>query len=281
MAGRRIRTGRLTALLATGAALVAGAFALPAPSASSASAASATPQVAGVRALAPSPTIATTVPPVDPVAPDQPPASGPSVAATVAPTCRAAVLVHGGGYFFGDAGALEVAWAEPLRRAGLLVWNVDYPMLPDMPDVRYDEADPWYPRRDIDTTPVALRTVHDRATDAVAASVEAALASGCRVTLLGISAGGSIVADLAHRYPTVDEAVLVAGASLTPDRIGGARLRIFYGSDDQVVLPSASVATCEAWVAAGSACAFVGLAGEAHVSPAVGDAALRYVLDQP
>lgn len=275
--GPRLR--RLTVLVAAGGALVAAALALPTPTASSAGA----PVVAGARAVAPSPTIATTVPAPEP--PPEPAAVAVaaavvdrSVAAAPAPACRAAVLVHGGGYFFGDAGALEVTWAEPLRRAGVRVWNVDYPMLPDMPDVVYDPADPWYPRADITSTPAALRLVHDRATDAVAPAVEAALASGCRVTLLGISAGGSIVADLAHRYPAVDEAVLVAGATLTPDRVGGAPLRIFYGTADAVVLPEASVETCDAWVAAGSRCAVEALAGEEHVAPALTDAALRYLL---
>ncbi len=272
MEGRRVRIGRFTALVASGAALVAGALALPGPAASPASAG---PQVAGVREFAPSPTIAVVAAPAPAAAPvvlDGPPAAE-------APRCRAAVLVHGGGYFFGDAGALELAWAEPLRGAGVRVWNVDYPMLPDMPDVRYDPAQPWYPRADIDTTPPALRRTHDRATEAVAPAVEAALATGCRVTLLGISAGGSIVADLAHRYPMVDEAVLVAGASLTPDRLGGAPMRIFYGTADAVVLPEASIETCERWKAAGSDCSLVGLADEEHVSPGLSDAALRYVLD--
>jgi acetyl esterase/lipase len=196
----------------------------------------------------------------------------------VDPACRAAVLVHGGGYFFGDAGSLEVSWAEPLRRAGLRVWNVEYPMLPDMPDVVYDPAEPWYPRPDVGSTPPALRVVHDRATDAVAPAVAEALATGCRVTLVGVSAGGSIVADLAHRFPQVHEAVLVAGASITPDRVGGAALRVFYGALDEVVLPAASLETCERWTAAGSVCGAVGLAGEPHVAPALTEAALAHVL---
>lgn len=267
------RTRRLALLIAAGGTLVAAALALPAPTASSAR----TPVVAPARIFAPSPTIGTAP------APSAVPAVSPVVEALSTPEpaperCRAAVLVHGGGYFFGDAGALEVSWAEPLRRAGLRVWNVDYPMLPDMPDVVYDPTEPWYPRPDITSTPAALRTVHDRATDAVAPAVEEALASGCRVTLLGISAGGSIVADLAFRYPQVDEAVLVAGATLTPDRVGGAPLRIFYGTADAVVLPEASVETCAAWVAAGSRCAIEALAGEEHVAPALTDAALRYVV---
>lgn len=272
--------GRVAMLAAGGVAVILGALAVPSPRSSSAAAEPGlrpSPTIAPAPAVppAPAPLVLAGPPLTAVVAPVPPPTTPPT---TTAPVCRAVVLVHGGGYFFGDAGALEVGWAEPLRRSGAQVWNVDYPMLPDMPDVRYDEADPWYPRPDVDSTPPSLRTVHDRAADAVAPAVAEALATGCRVTLLGISAGGSIVADLAYRFPTVAEAVLVAGASITPDRLGGAPLRIFYGTLDETVLPAASLETCERWVAAGSSCTAVGLAGEAHVAPAVTDAALDHVL---
>ena len=196
-----------------------------------------------------------------------------------APTCRAALLVHGGGYFAGDAGALEVSFAAPLRDHGYRVWNVEYPMLADWPDLAYDKAQPWYPRPDVDSTPVGLRAVHDRAVAAIAPTVTEALATGCRVTLLGVSAGGSIVADLAHRFPAVDRAVLVVGASLTPDRMGGAPLEIFYGGVDEVVLPRASIDTCARWVAAGSSCAAHRFEGDGHLSAAPPAAALASLLD--
>jgi acetyl esterase/lipase len=203
----------------------------------------------------------------------------PAPATTIAETtevapCRVAVLVHGGGYFMGDAGALEASLAVPLRDRGYDVRNVDYPMLPDWPDVEYDDADPWYPRPDVDSTPPALRTVHDRAVRALAPTVAEALATGCRVTLVGVSAGGSIVADLAHEFPAVAEAVLVVGASITPDRMGGAPLAIYYGTADEVVLPGASVATCERWRAAGGACELHAFVGSGHLSPEPPTAAL-------
>ena len=194
------------------------------------------------------------------------------------PVCRAAVLVHGGGYFAGDASALEIPFAAPLRQAGFRVWNVDYPLLSAWPDLAYDPTQPWYPRPDVDSTPANLRAVHDRATEAVVPAVVEALATGCRVVLVGVSAGGSIVADLAHRFPSVAEADLVVGASLTPDRIGGAPLQIFYGADDQVVLPAASIATCALWRAAGSACETHRFEGAGHVSADQAAAALTHLL---
>ena len=196
-----------------------------------------------------------------------------------APVCRAVLLVHGGGYFAGDAGALEVSFAAPLREHGYRVWNVEYPMLADWPDVAYDKSQPWYPRPDVDSTPSALRTVHDRAVDAIAPTVTEMLATGCDVTLLGVSAGGSIVADLAHRFPAVDRAVLVVGASLTPDRIGGAPLEIFYGGADEVVLPRASIDTCARWVAAGSSCTAHRFEDDGHLSAAPPAVALASLLD--
>ena len=195
-----------------------------------------------------------------------------------APSCRAAILVHGGGYFAGDAGALEASFAAPLRASGYRVWNVEYPMLADSPDVRYDASKPWYPRPDVDSTPAALRTVHDRAVDAIVPTVVEALATACRVTLVGVSAGGSIVADLAHRFPDVDRAVLVVGASLTPDRIGGAPLDVYYGAADEVVLPRASTDTCARWVAAGSVCVAHRFEGDGHLSPGPPAAALASLL---
>lgn len=209
-------------------------------------------------------------------APSVEPAAGLTSAA--APPCRAAVLVHGGGYFMGDAGVLEASFAEPLRRRGYRVWNVDYPLLGDWPDLSSDPAHPWYPRPDVDSAPPELRLVHDRATAAVAPAVIEALASGCTVALLGVSAGGSIVADLAFRYPAVAVAVLVVGASLTPDRIGGAPLEIFYGGADDVVLPRATVDTCERWQATGSACEAHRFDGQGHDSPVPPAAALAYLL---
>ena len=209
------------------------------------------------------------------------PAVEPNAEVTPAPAterCRAVVLVHGGGYFMGDASVLEASFAEPLRRNGYRVWNVDYPLLGDWPDLSYDDAHPWYPRPDVDSAPPALRIVHDRATDAVAPAVVEALGTGCTVALLGVSAGASIVADLAFRYPVVAVAVLVVGASLTPDRIGGAPLEIFYGGADDVVLPRATIDTCERWRATGSICAAHRFEGQGHDSPVPPAAALAYLL---
>ena len=198
--------------------------------------------------------------------------------ATSQPACRAAVLVHGGGYFMGDHDTMKADFADPLRAAGFNVDSVDYPLLGEYPTIKIDPAHSWYPRNDLTSAPAPMRFVHDRAVDAVAPAVKSALATGCAVTLIGVSAGGAIVADLANRYPQVADAVLVSSAALTTDHIGGAPLTVFYGSADDVIRPAASAATCDAWLVSGSKCVSRVFVGEGHASSAVQAAALAHVI---
>jgi acetyl esterase/lipase len=202
----------------------------------------------------------------------------PTAAFAARPTCRAAVLVHGGGYFMGDHDTMKADFADPLRTAGFAVTSVDYPLLGDYPTIKIDPRNPWYPRNDLTSAPAPMRFVHDHAVDAVAPAIESALATGCTVTLVGVSAGGAIVADLANRYPQVADAVLVSSAALTTDHVGGAPLTVFYGSADDVIRPAASAATCDAWLVSGSKCVGHVFVGEGHASSAVQAAALAHVI---
>ena len=205
-------------------------------------------------------------------------ASTPTSPSTPTPTCRAAVLVHGGGYFMGDHDTMKADFTDPLTAAGFTVDSVDYPLLGAYPTIKIDPTHSWYPRNDLTSVPAPMRFVHDHAVDAVAPAVESALATGCRVVLVGVSAGGAIVADLANRYPQVVDAVLVSSAALTTDHVGGAPLTIFYGSADDVIRPAASAATCDAWLVSGSKCISHVFAGEGHASAAVQAAALAHIV---
>jgi len=113
---------------------------------------------------------------------------------------------------------------------------------------------------------------------AVVPEVEEALASGCPVTLVGVSAGGSIVLDLAHRYPEVREAVVVSSSAVAPERLGGAPVVMFYGGLDKTVLPAATLETCDRWKATGSSCEAQGVWGGGHGDTAVESAALDHLL---
>ena len=192
--------------------------------------------------------------------------------------CQAIVLVHGGAYVVGDHTLMDQPFAEPLQAHGWRVWNVDYPLLADHPDIPYDPVQPWYPRTDLTAVPPAMREVHERAVTAVIPQVEQALASGCPVTLLGVSAGGSIVLDLAHRYPDVREAVVVSSSAVAPERLGGAPVRMFYGGLDKTVLPAATLETCARWKAKGSVCEAHGVWGGGHGDAAVESVALDHLL---
>jgi len=82
--------------------------------------------------------------------------------ATSQPACRAAVLVHGGGYFMGDHDTMKADFADPLRAAGFNVDSVDYPLLGEYPTIKIDPAHSWYPRNDLTSAPAPMRFVHDR-----------------------------------------------------------------------------------------------------------------------
>jgi predicted esterase len=193
-------------------------------------------------------------------------------------SCRAVVLVHGGAYVVGDHTLMDTPFAEPLQAHGWRVWNVDYPLLADHPDIPYDPLQPWYPRTDLSAVPPAMREVHERAVTAVVPQVEEALASGCPVTLVGVSAGGSIVLDLAHRYPEVQEAVVVSSSAVAPERLGGAPVVMFYGGLDKTVFPAATLETCDRWKAKGSSCEAQGVWGGGHGDAAVESVALDHLL---
>lgn len=246
-----------------------------------------TPEAAS--SLPTTPTTSTAVRPVASVAttaPSTPAEPASTTAATTAPpaattatgACRAAVLVHGGAYVVGDHRLMAQPFAEPLTAHGWRVWNVDYPLLADHPDIPYDPLDPWYPRLDLRPVPPAMREVHERAVAAVAPMVDEALATGCVVTLVGVSAGGSIVLDLAHRYPDIHEAVVVSSSIVAPERIGGAPLLMFYGGLDKTVYPAATIESCDRWRLMGSPCEAKGVWGGGHGDAAVEATALDHLL---
>ena len=75
---------------------------------------------------------------------------------TLAPACRAAVLVHGGGYFMGDHDTMKADFTDPLTAAGFTVDSVDYPLLGAYPTIKIDPAHSWYPRNDLTTVPAPM-----------------------------------------------------------------------------------------------------------------------------
>ena len=188
----------------------------------------------------------------DPTSPS-PAIESPTTTAPPALACRAAVLVHGGAYYAGHARDMATAYRSRLEVAGWNVWATDYPLLAASTDIVLDQSDSWYPRSDIYHTPPQMRVVHDRATAAVAVDVRSALATGCAVTLVGYSAGGSIVLDLATKF-SVNSVVVVSSSTITPELVPLSPIQMFYGGLDPIIQPSTVQATCDLWLAVGRPC---------------------------
>jgi acetyl esterase/lipase len=193
------------------------------------------------------------------------------------PACHAAVLVHGGGYYMGDGSAMDVPYRARLEAAGWKVWSSNYPLLAASTDVTFDPTDPWYPRSNINHVPAQMRLVHDRAVVAVVSDVRAAIASGCAVTLLGYSAGGSIVLDLATKF-RVASAVVVSSSTITAGLVPLSPVQMFYGGADLIIQPQTVVATCARWALAGKTCDLHFAPAEAHSSDLLAGQAIDWAL---
>jgi acetyl esterase/lipase len=162
----------------------------------------------------------------------------------------AVVLVHGGGFAFGEREDMR-GYAQALADLGIVAATIDY---------RLSDGS-WFPATSLDDPGLvaAARLARDDAEGAVEWLRANAGRFGIdprRIAVAGYSAGGITAVEVAMHDTTVNGAAAIAGAGINLQELdaGDPPLLLFHGTADDVVPYALAQATCSSAAEVGAPC---------------------------